>query len=467
MKLWAEVKMVKRLLFIEHNGILITRPYDIANYFNKYFLQKVNSIRDQLLPGCYRPSIANIRNHIMVNKDCCFEFKTLREVDVEKLLLTIKCDKPCGLDNLDGKLLKLAAKVIAKPLCHIFNLCFKESIYPNLWKMAKVTPLPKNCREPLTGHNSRPISVLPVLSKLLEGVMFKQIQHYFEVNNMNSDFQHAYKEGYSTSTALTCLTDDLLTQIDRKSVVGLVFLDFSAAFDLIDHELLKLSAYGFKNSVIHFMRSYMTDRRQCVKFNGAFSDIETLQCGIPQGSCLGPLLFSIFVNHMPHVLRNAGTVMYADDTTIFASASSTEQVNKTLQYELTLISDWVTANKLKLNISKTKCTVLGSNYSLRSDQKLLLSLYGAATEQVTEAKLLGITIDETLSWHIHIKNIVSKMSKSISNIRKCFLTDTTIKLVIQSLDQCGLAPQKNNLLNSSSLRIELHDWHFTVLLGIM
>ena len=90
--------------------------------------------------------------------------------------------------------------------------------------------------------------------------MFKQIQHYFEVNNMNSDFQHAYKEGYSTSTALTCLTDHLLTQIDRKSVVGVVCLNFSAAFDLIDHELLllKLSAYGFKSSVIKFMRGYMT-----------------------------------------------------------------------------------------------------------------------------------------------------------------------------------------------------------------
>ena len=93
------------------------RSKNVKN-FNKYFLQKVNSIRDQLLPGCYRPSIANIRNLIMVNKDCCFEFKTLREIDVEKLLLTIKCDKPCGLDNLDGKLLKLAAKVITKPLSY-------------------------------------------------------------------------------------------------------------------------------------------------------------------------------------------------------------------------------------------------------------------------------------------------------------------------------------------------------------
>ena len=156
-KLWRTLNEVmgrskngKTPSFIEHNGILITRPYDIANYFNKYFLQKVNSIRDQLLPGCYRPSIANIRNLIMVNKDCGFEFKTLREIDVEKLL-TIKCDKPCGLDNLDGKLLKLAAKVIAKPLCHIFNLCFKESIHPIYGRLQKSLLCQKTAESHLQG----------------------------------------------------------------------------------------------------------------------------------------------------------------------------------------------------------------------------------------------------------------------------------------------------------------------------
>lgn len=131
-----------------------------------------------------------------------------------------------------------------------------------------------------------------MLSKLLEGIVFQQIQHYFTENSINSDLQHAYKAGYSTSTALASLTDDWLRQIDMKAIVGVVLLDFSAAFDTIDHELLlmKLLAYGFKHSAIDFMKSYLTDRRQCVMFNGALSNIETLQCGIPQGSCLGPLL---------------------------------------------------------------------------------------------------------------------------------------------------------------------------------
>ena len=185
-----------------------------------------------------------------------------------------------------------------------------------MWKIAKVTPLSKNSWEPFTGPNSRPISILPVLSKLLEGIIFKQIQQYLAENNINSDLQHAYKASYSTSTALTCLTDEWFKQIDMKSVVGVVLLDFSAAFDIIDHELLlmKLSAYGFKDSAIELLKGYLVNRQQCVKFNGSLSNIETLQCGVPQGSCLGPLLYSIFVNDMPYVLENAGMGIYADTT---------------------------------------------------------------------------------------------------------------------------------------------------------
>ena len=133
--------------------------------------------------------------------------------------------------------------------------------------------------------------------------MFKQIQQYLAENNINSDLQHAYKTGYSTSTALTCLTDEWFKQIDIQAVIGVVCLDFSAAFDIIDHDLLimKLSAYGFGDSAIDLLKGYLMNRQQCVMFNGSLSSVETLPCGIPQGSCLGPLLYSIFVNDMPYI----------------------------------------------------------------------------------------------------------------------------------------------------------------------
>ena len=256
-------KMAKTPSFIEMNGGFITKPSDIANYFNNYFLSKVNTLRNEMRPVSGGMSKAIIENHIMCGSDCMFKFKMVSVDLVVKLLHTIKCDKPCGSDNVDGRLLQLSAKSIAEPVCHIFNLCFKECQYPDLWKIAKVTPLPKNSREPFTGPNSRPISILPVLSKLLEGIMFQQIQKYLAENNINSDLQHAYKAGYSTSTALTCLTDEWFKQIDVQSVIGVVCLDFSAAFDLIDHELLlmKLSAYGFRDSAYALLKGYFLNRQ--------------------------------------------------------------------------------------------------------------------------------------------------------------------------------------------------------------
>uniref|UniRef100_A0A3B3CXC8 Reverse transcriptase domain-containing protein n=1 Tax=Oryzias melastigma TaxID=30732 RepID=A0A3B3CXC8_ORYME len=362
--------------FIEVDGAFITKPSEIANYFNDYYKSKVSSIIDEMPSVNGQLSERIIKKQIMNNKDCQFTFESVRENEIEKLLTNIKCNKPCGIDNMDGRLLKIAAKAIVKPVCHIFNLCTDECLYPDLWKISKVIPLLKHAKEPLTGQNSRPISILPVLGKMMEGVVFKQIQNYFNANNIFSDAQHAYKEGFSTCTALTALTDDWLRQIDGKLLVGAVFLDFSAAFDIVDHVLLlkKLLNYGFNESAVRLISSYLANRKQCVAFNGSLSNIVTLNCGIPQGSCLGPLLYSIFVNDMSYALRKAQMTVYADDTTISVSSVSLNQVNDMLQQELMSISEWVVENKLKLNVLKTKCMLLGSNYSVRGNPELHISL---------------------------------------------------------------------------------------------
>lgn len=443
-KLWRTLneavgrdKMGKAPSFIEVDGVFVTKAVDIANYFNNFFINKVNTIRNQMLPVSGGLSDSIIKNKIMKDKVCNFKFKRIRVEEVEKLLLSIKSEKPCGVDHLDGRLLRLAVRFIAAPICHIFNLCFENSVYPQLWKIAKVTPLPKNSREPFAGPNSRPVSILPILSKLMEKIICKQIQCYFEENSINSECQHAYKVGYSTSTALTSLTDNWLKCIDMKLMVGAVLLDFSAAFDIISHELLlrKLSAYNFEDTAIKFMNSYLVNRQQCVLFNGTLSEMVTPQCGVPQGSCLGPLLYSIFVNDLPHVLKGACMEIYADDTTMYVSAENAVSVNKLLQEELMLVSNWVSENRLKLNVLKTKSIMLGSRYMLRSNPELHLVLQDAAIEQVREAKLLGVIIDEILSWSTHINKMVSKMSSNISMIRRGvhLLTGSTVKLVLQSL----------------------------------
>ena len=342
--------------FIEVEGTFLTKPVDIANYFNDYFTNKVCKLRQEMpTPHC-EPLYSCIQDKIMNDKKCSFEFCKVTIEEVEKLLLSINNEKPPGIDNLDGKLLRMVADHIATPICNIFNLSLDSNMCPQIWKEAKVIPLPKNTRAAFTGSNSRPISLLPVMRKLLEKIAFDHIQCYFSMNNLTSIYQHAYREGHSTSTALTQMTDDWLKDIDQQNIVGAVLLDFSAAFDVIDHNLLlkKLKCYGFTPSAVAWIESYLTNRKQKVFFNGSLSNPRHLQCGIPQGSSLGPLLFSIFTNDLPLVCKKACMSMYADDSTLYMSAPTVKEITSALNKELQMVFKWVSGNKLVFNISKTK-----------------------------------------------------------------------------------------------------------------
>ena len=219
----------------------------------------------------------------------------------------------------------------------------------------------------------------------MERIVYEQIQNYFCINDFNTAHQHAYRKGHSTATVLTQMTDDWLIEIDAGKIVGSVLLNFSAAFDILDHRLLvnKLCCYGFDKGSIAWINSYLTNRKYCVYFNGGFSEMRVMSCGVPQGSCLGPLLFSIFTNDLPLILNNASIAMYADDSTIYSSALTPRDLEKVLNEELVLIRKWVNINKMVLNIKKTKC-ILCSKRGGRVEPKLHLKLDDKEIEQVTE-----------------------------------------------------------------------------------
>ena len=179
-----------------------------------------------------------IEKCMMKNKNCKFDFVQTAVPDINKLLLSLTIEKPAGTDNVDGKLLRLAAAYISTLICHIFNRCLTNGFCPRFWKEAKIIPIPKDSKSNFTGANSRPISILPVLSKLLKKIVFHQIQNYCIINNLITSSQHAYRESHSTTTALAQLPDHWLKHMDNREIVGTVLLDFSAAFDVIDHNIL-------------------------------------------------------------------------------------------------------------------------------------------------------------------------------------------------------------------------------------
>lgn len=258
--------------FIESGGIFITKPREVANHLSDFFSNKVQSLRKTVAKRSNSSTTSHLKE-FMEHKFCQFEFTELTEETIRKLIKAVCKNKPSGVDNIEEKLIGMAVEYILGPICQILNTSLKTATFPQAWKEAKIIPLPKDKKKPFSAFNSRPISLLPALSKSFEKAMFDQIQLYFSKNNLLTSFQHAYRKGYSTCTALTQMVDEWYREMDSQRLCGAVLLDFSAAFDVIDHSLLieKLELYGFKQASLTLMRSYLSNRSQCVYFNGSFS----------------------------------------------------------------------------------------------------------------------------------------------------------------------------------------------------
>ena len=210
----------------------------------------------------------------------------------------------------------------------------------------------------------------------------------------------------------------------------------------VDHNIMcaKLRKYQFSNLALDLIKNYLSERSQRVFFNGSLSDCKNNSCGVPQGSCLGPLLFIIFTNDLPCVTTKTNMVMYADDTTLYSTALTLNELVIGLNEDLERVSNWVIDNKLALNVTKTKSIVFGTRHMLVNDPQLHLSMLGVPIEQVKKTKLLGVILDSQLSWSDHIDNITTKMGRGLAMVRKCstYLTSSVMGQVIQSLVFCHL-----------------------------
>ena len=249
--------------------------------------------------------------------------------------------------------------------------------------------------------------------------------------------------------------------MDKGELVGAVYIDFSAAFDLVDHQLLlsKLRSYGFSEDSLMWMRSYLHERTQVVYINGHFSEPSVLECGIPQGSCLGPLMFTLYTNDLPLSVSNSTTEMYADDTSMYKAARSIAEITAALQPDLNMVLEWVIRNKLVMNVLKTKCMVFGSprKLALLPSNSLNLVIGTDSIEQVKETVLLGLHMDQSLTWNLHTNHVVAKQSKNIALLRRhaWAMSHEICKMVVCALvlsvaQYCLLVLANMSELNTSS-----------------
>ena len=388
-----------------------------AEELNKTFLENNNAVIDS--------AFIDARLQQLYNIPCpCIHKFSLRDVtehDVVKVVKTIK-SMSVGVDELNIFVIKTLIPRISSVLSHIVNVSFQTSIFPDRWKKAIIKPIPK-VTIPISPSDYRPISLLPALSKIIEKLANRQIVEYLVKHDLLDPNQSAYKKNHSTQTALLKLCEDIYDCIDDSEITLLVLLDFSKAFDTVNHKLLlaKLNILGFQENTCSWILSYLSGRQQKVQTETESSSWSSIINGVPQGSILGPLLFTILISDMRLSIWNGSYITYADDTNLYWE-SAADAINETLAKANSVtsnISKYCTDNCLRLNEGKCKFMLIGTKPAIKKVNSMDLGdlkINDVCMERVTDAKVLGVTFDEVLSWRKQVNLCIRRAMSNFFQI---------------------------------------------------
>ena len=332
--------------------------------------------------------------------------------------------------------------------------------FPSKLKLADITPIFKT-GDATCAKNYRPISVLPVVSKVFERIMQKQI--FSHVDKYLSPFLCGYRKGFSTQYALIELIEKWKKMIDNHGYCGAVLMDLSKAFDTINHDLLiaKLHGYGFDKKSLRLIRSYLTERWQRTKINKPFSSWAELLEGVPQGSVLGPLLFNLYINDLFCVIEQTDICNYADDNTLNACDMSLDNLLRRLEHDSLLAIEWFENNNMKLNEDKCHLLVSGFKHEI-----LWANIGGKQIWESKEEKLLGLCIDRDLKFTTHVSKICAKAGQKLAAISRIakYMSLEKRRLLIKTFfdsqfDYCPLTW----MFHSRKLNNRINDLHYRAL----
>ncbi len=395
------------------DGTLLHKDKDIASAFNVHFSKVSKKSNADLVNDDNYKLVSGKLQEYCKSKNSAneqFSIPLMTEEFIAKQLKKLDTNKAQGLDNLNPYFLKMSANIITPILTQILNQSLKSGIFPDIWKLGKVTPLhKKGDKEDV--NNYRPISVLCSLSKIIERHVHDSLYEFLNRLNLLCEGQSGFRPKHSCATALTHMTDSWLKALDSGKMVGVTFIDFSKAFDSVNHDILidKLKTYGCSDSAVSWFNSYLSNRSQVVYFKGSLSGKENIGRGVPQGSILGPLLFVLFVNDIPLHLSKCDSDLYADDTSVYTVGSSSVEIQERLQTDMDSMSKWCLCNDLCINVNKTKSMLIttrrkrSQNCIDISDLNILIN--GEVVPSCESQRLLGVNISNSLDWDQQIKNV--------------------------------------------------------------
>ncbi len=381
------------------DGNIISSSAEVANSFNDYFSNIASNIKSHIRaretfdPGGFETFLHNPSS----------DFFSINPVQPDEVYNVIKSFK--NKATLDTKIepLKIANSnySFTTALAKVINTSFEQGIFPQSLKTARVIPVHKEGSK-MDVTNYRPISLLSSFSKIYEKLMHTRLLNFLESNESIFENQYGFRPGRSCEHALLNAQSTILHSLNKKEIALLLLLDYSKAFDVLDHPVLikKLYHYGIRGIALQWFESYLSNRQQFVTVNGTDSSPKDILYGVPQGSILGPLLFVIYINDLPGISNIAKFILYADDANIIITGSTVQEILQKVQNITSCLVTWVDSNGLSLNLKKTKYMIFTrQNINLSSIE---VNIAGKDIERKTEARFLGVIIDEKLVWSHHI-----------------------------------------------------------------
>ena len=433
----------------------VENPLLLANKFNEFYANvgKVTALKDTNLAKEHNLNIRgtegihpceSIRSSGQ-NNTTLFTFRSITTGDVQRIIRSLPSNKAPGCDKVNAKILKDSSPVIAPILTSLINDSFSLGSFPLQWKKAEIVPILKSgdSEEPA---NTRPISLLPILSKVCERAAHSQLVNFLDSSNIIHQMQSGNRKFHSTETSLLYFTDELLNNMDHRKMSVIVLLDMSKAFDSIRHDLMlrKLRNVGLSELACAWFESYLSQRQQVVKIQDTLSSPLPLTVGVPQGSILGPVLFALYVNDLLRVPKHCKPMGYVDDTKIFLGFPSNklQDVISAVNEDLKEIVSWCCRNSLLINPDKTKLLYVGVPQLMRTLPATLPSatILGTEIKPVTVTKDLGVHIDCYLNFNEHITKTASDCMFKLTRVNriKHLLDRSTLIYLIKAFVFCKL-----------------------------
>ena len=409
---WKTIKKASNLPVKATNNVNVNLD---AEETNEFFTSIGPKIQKEVMANCtdgekFRAYLPH--NSESSSKPCLNHFEKVSETEVVDFIKSIPIDKSTN-DLIPMKIIKQILPSIIEPFTHIINLSLSTGIMPEICKNAIVTPIHKG-GDPTDPGNYRPISILPILGKAVEFFVNSQLTQYLEDKGLISKHQFGFRKDHSTTYLMLDLFDEIYTAKSKQKCPAIVFLDIKKAFDTVSHKILiaKLKHYGVEGLALKWFESFLFNRMQQTRIGGKISLPKWILSGVPQGSILGPVLFCIFINDLPSACKYSTPYLFADDGALyFDNVTRADYVN--MKKEIQSIHQWLQANGMALNNSKTKFIVFDS-YS--DKDAILVQVRNDLTLVICECKsqkYLGLIVDNKLNFYEHIEYIKKKVSKRI------------------------------------------------------